>query len=201
MNLATVPSRKFYLDQPAAFHSADLIEVEEFATRRQCAAIVGEYENLHAAGKAAVVGVPIWDGAVIYHRDFPRGFAHNALMDIRWRATRMVSDRAGRRLACDATVCVRWAGQELTPHYDCKHPDGSPNGTPWREWSAVLYLSDGYQGGELVLPHVGLVYKPRSGSLVMFKADTLHGVRACSDGIRYTCAMWFTSDMSKGDRT
>jgi hypothetical protein len=201
MNLATVPSRKFFLDQPSAYREADLLEIEDFATRRQCAAIVGEYEQLHAAGKAATVGVPIWDGAVIYHKDFPHGFAYSALMDIRWRATRMVSDRAGRRLACDATVCVRWTGQELTPHYDCKQLDGRPNDTAWREWSAVLYLNDDYHGGELVMPHAGLVYKPRAGSLVVFRADALHGVRACSDGMRYTCAMWFTSDMDRGDRT
>lgn len=200
MNLATVPSKKFFLDQPSAYRDADLLEIEDFATRRQCAAIVVGYDELRANYKA--IAVPIYGGEVIHHNAFlAHSFAFTALMDVRWRATRMVSDRAGRRMACDATVCVRRNGQELTPHYDCKHSDGRPNDTPWREWSAVLYLNDNYRGGELVLPHVGLVYKPRAGSLVVFRADALHGVRACSDGARYTCAMWFTGNMDRGDRT
>lgn len=201
MNVATVTSQKFYLQQPRSYADAQLIEVADFATPAQCAAIVSAYEEMHAAGKAAVLGIPIWDGAVIYLKDFPPGYVYSTLIDIRWRATRMVSDRAGRRMACDATVCVRWHGQELTPHYDNKHPDGRPNDTAWREWSAVLYLNDNFYGGELVLPSDNVIYKPRAGSLVIFRADTFHGVRSCKDGNRYTCAMWFTSDMDKGDRT
>ncbi len=60
-------------------------------------------------------------------------------------------------------------------------------------YSALLYLNDDYEGGELEFPNEQLTIKPKPGSLVYFKgdADTRHGVKKVLSGKRINLVVFF----------
>lgn len=72
----------------------------------------------------------------------------------------------------------------------------------WRDYSAILYLNDDFQGGEFfftkdqtIRESDSLVF-PRCGRMVAFSAgkENLHGVRSVLRGTRCALALWFTQD-------
>ncbi len=87
-------------------------------------------------------------------------------------------------------------------HHD-RHADNSrqneqgewvANHTPHRDVSAIYYLNDAFEGGEIVFDRAHLVVKPRRGLLLAFPsdADHVHEILPVRSGARYTMAIWFT---------
>jgi hypothetical protein len=72
--------------------------------------------------------------------------------------------------------------------------DWVANHTPQRAVSAIYYLNDKFEGGEIVFEQVPLVVKPRRGLLLAFPSDAahLHEVLPVRCGVRYTMPIWFT---------
>ncbi|XP_032679224.1 prolyl 3-hydroxylase 1-like isoform X2 [Odontomachus brunneus] len=74
----------------------------------------------------------------------------------------------------------------------------------WRDYSAILYLNDDFDGGEFFFVddrkerRVQGTVQPRCGRMVAFSAggENLHGVRAVRSGRRCALALWFTQDES-----
>lgn len=68
------------------------------------------------------------------------------------------------------------------------------NHTPHRDVSAIYYLNDAFEGGEIVFDRAHLVVKPRRGLLLAFPsdADHVHEILPVRSGARYTMAIWFT---------
>nr|XP_012151788.1 PREDICTED: prolyl 3-hydroxylase 1-like isoform X2 [Megachile rotundata] len=72
----------------------------------------------------------------------------------------------------------------------------------WRDYSAILYLNDDFQGGEFFFAtnqtnrKSDIVVSPRCGRMVAFSAggENLHGVRGVLRGKRCALALWFTQD-------
>lgn len=72
----------------------------------------------------------------------------------------------------------------------------------WRDYSAILYLNDNFQGGEFFFAEdsdiraMDKIVSPRCGRMVAFSADeeNLHGVRGILRGRRCALALWFTQD-------
>lgn len=72
----------------------------------------------------------------------------------------------------------------------------------WRDYSAILYLNENFDGGEFFFAgdragrNVQSVVSPRCGRMVAFSAgsENLHGVRAVHYGRRCAVALWFTQD-------
>ena len=89
----------------------------------------------------------------------------------------------------------------MPPHQDDRHPDGLPHNTPWREWASVIYLNSDFDGGEIYFSEGSdlSIYKPVIGSLVFFEGRRWHGVRAVTQGVRYTSPGWYTRDPSHED--
>jgi hypothetical protein len=169
--------------------------VPGFATCGDCWTVITSYERSRTA-HAAVIGDPFFDNRVLWIGSLPESenAACRVLEDWRTRATLTISLHAGRRLYCDSIQIVRWDGQEMPPHYDDRHPDGSPHKSPWREWAGVIYLNDDYVGGDLWFPATSDTYKPVAGTFVFFKGSSMHGVRRVTDGLRYTSPSWYTMD-------
>jgi len=76
--------------------------------------------------------------------------------------------------------------------------DWVANHTPHRDVSAIYYLSDEFEGGEIVFGSQPLTIKPRRGLLMAFPSDAahLHEVLPVRSGTRYTMAVWFTRQRS-----
>ncbi|XP_029178230.1 prolyl 3-hydroxylase 1-like [Nylanderia fulva] len=72
----------------------------------------------------------------------------------------------------------------------------------WRDYSAILYLNDDFDGGEFFFVddwksrHVQGVVRPRCGRMVAFSAgsENLHGVQGVRNRRRCAVALWFTLD-------
>nr|XP_061794141.1 prolyl 3-hydroxylase 1 [Nerophis lumbriciformis] len=70
-----------------------------------------------------------------------------------------------------------------------------------RDYSAVLYLNDDFEGGDFIFTEldakaVTAVVRPQCGRVVAFGAgkENPHGVRAVTKGQRCAVALWFTLD-------
>ena len=61
-----------------------------------------------------------------------------------------------------------------------------------RDLSMLLYLNDGYEGGELIFPNFNFRLKPEAGLLVAFPSDHryLHGAMPLVSGIRHVLVGW-----------
>jgi predicted 2-oxoglutarate/Fe(II)-dependent dioxygenase YbiX len=88
------------------------------------------------------------------------------------------------------------AGGSHVLHADGVKLDGTPNHTPRRVASAMLYLSDGetdFTGGLLRFPMLGMEIVPHPGLLVGFLTtlEHQHEVTLVTSGVRDAIAMWF----------
>lgn len=74
----------------------------------------------------------------------------------------------------------------------------------WRDYSAILYLNEDFQGGEFFFAEDrenrkgSSTIRPSCGRMVGFSAgeENLHGVRGIVKGKRCALALWFTQDKS-----
>ena len=87
-------------------------------------------------------------------------------------------------------------GQLHELHADAVKLDGTPNHTPHRVATALLYLSDGYEefdGGELYLPEFGMTIVATPGLLVGMPTDLAHrhAVTVVTRGVRDAIALWY----------
>jgi hypothetical protein len=75
-----------------------------------------------------------------------------------------------------------------------EHGDWVANHTPQRDVSAIYYLNEAFEGGEIVFELQQLIVKPRRGLLLAFPsdADHVHEVLPVRSGVRYTMPIWFT---------
>jgi 2OG-Fe(II) oxygenase superfamily len=75
-----------------------------------------------------------------------------------------------------------------------EHGDWVANHTPQRDVSAIYYLNEAFEGGEIVFELQQLVVEPRRGLLLAFPsdADHVHEILPVRSGVRYTMAIWFT---------
>lgn len=175
--------------------------IPSFVPIDECRLAIDAYERCRARYSHRV-GDGFFDHRVLWINSFPRreNEVRRILQRWRQRAVKRISLHAGMRLYSDSIQVVGWDGQEMPPHRDDRHPDGSPHGTPWREWASIVYLNDDFRDGEIYFPETGECYKPVAGSLVFFKGSLLHGVRAARGGKRYTSPGWYTVDPAHEDR-
>jgi hypothetical protein len=64
----------------------------------------------------------------------------------------------------------------------------------FRQLSATLYLNEGFEGGDLVLPRQGLTLRPEAGMGVLFPAHVCypHSAEDVRRGTRYAVVTWFS---------
>ena len=86
-------------------------------------------------------------------------------------------------------------GGEYKPHTDADN--WFPGEQTWkravdRDLSLLVYLNDGFEGGEIVFPNFGLSLQPKRGLLIAFPSDRryLHAARPVRSGIRYALVSW-----------
>jgi hypothetical protein len=106
------------------------------------------------------------------------------------KATQMVSEAFGKTVyPCNFWLVRQDDGSTMDVHTD---------GGMHIDYTAVLYLSDIKEGGEIFFPRLSVEYKPEHGGLIMFPPraeDYDHGVKSVS-GKRYSLPMWFSVDES-----
>ncbi|CAI8035393.1 Prolyl 3-hydroxylase 1 [Geodia barretti] len=89
---------------------------------------------------------------------------------------------------------------------DC---DKVPPAYTWRDYSAIMYLNDEFEGGDFFYAHSTKdlspeeTVSPKCGRLVAFSAgkENMHGVLAVTKGRRCAVALWFTLDPNHKEAT
>lgn len=103
-----------------------------------------------------------------------------------------------RPIYVDSLHIVRWTeGYELHPHADAVEPNGQPHPFPWRDFGAVTFLNENFEGGVLYYPNKnGLEVPAKIGYTAIHTGglDCLHGVTKITKGVRYTIASFLTFD-------
>lgn len=104
-----------------------------------------------------------------------------------------IDDFAGR-FSVDIISGLQTAYQILryseSEHY-IPHLDDGKNTK--RRISAVGYLNDDYEGGELNFPHVNFKYYPTAGDIVVFPsgAPFTHEAMPVKEGVKYSVVNWW----------
>lgn len=111
----------------------------------------------------------------------------------------IIHERTGELHFPDNTELTRWeSGRDMTPHSDNSWPDGDQKDHPtsFRTWSAIYYINDDYEGGEIYFPGLDWHFKPEANTLLIFPSNEkyIHGVNKITEGERYTFAIWYTQD-------
>jgi len=108
----------------------------------------------------------------------------------------IIKKNTGNDVKVQTCQLVKWReGDKLDPpHADCEHLDGSPHPYPDRHYSALIYLNEDYEGGQIFFPNQNLEPEISPGTLVQFEGtkEFLHGVCEVTKGERYTIVMFFT---------
>ena len=196
---------QFPLTRPSDEHPS-LVARQNTLSVEQCRTLIDCFER-HREAFAAHTGSSYWDGRYIWQDSIPRTEvdALRIMQQARLVAhvTIMQEFQPQQPLYSDTAQLVLWTeGIELTPHADNLEPDGSPNTTPHRSFSSIIYLNDDYEGGETYFPGFGIRIKPEPGLMVLFGSgpEYVHGVTKMRSGRRYTYAGWFTFDPAREDR-
>ena len=95
---------------------------------------------------------------------------------------------------------VKWTdGMASGLHADCERPDGTPafHANFYRlNISALMYLNNNYEGGEIAFPEYDFTLKPEPGDLVIFPSNHRHLItKVLGSNHRYTMPIWFTFDL------
>lgn len=75
--------------------------------------------------------------------------------------------------------------EEYKPHYD----GGTVSG---RAVSAIVYLNNDYEGGQIEFPHFGIEIKPEPGMLILFPSNFayVHRAHPIKSGTKYALVTW-----------
>lgn len=148
-----------------------------------------------------------WRGRIIYveHLLKKHPQAAELLKSSSHRTIKAMAEFYGFKepLYADTVQLVHWPeGQFMPPHADNCEPDGKPNDVPWRDFGAVIYVNDDYEGGELYFSKLDMVLRPKAGMLAAFPATLSHehAVLKVSKGERITLPAFYTFDKSHADK-
>jgi prolyl 4-hydroxylase len=94
---------------------------------------------------------------------------------------------------------LRYAvGQQYRQHHDCL-----PHVRNQRAWTMLIYLNEGYAGGETIFPRLGLSVKGRKGDALLFRNTDAQGQAAeaamhlgapVMAGQKWLCTRWIRHD-------
>ena len=189
---------------PEAF---DFIYQPNFLTPAECALLTETAEALADAQQVEGVRDEYWKGRFLHFGDvLLRRPGSAALMrDAQSRVTQRLRRfyELTAPVFADTVALVRWRpGMFMAPHADRANPDGGYHGFPHRDFGSIVYINDGYEGGELYFPRLDLVVKPTLGLLVAFSGGWHHehGVIKVRSKDRLTMPAFYTFDVSHRER-
>lgn len=192
--------------QDAADH--DFLCVEDALSAAECARLKACFEAHQDLIDANVDGDEYWTGRML-HID--------AISKVDAEATRIMVaalERARARLEsfykltapiyADLLQLVHWpVGMSMSPHADNAYPDGKPHEMGYRDFGAVAYLNDDFEGGELYFTALDIVIKPRRGMFLAFTAGFHHEhavTKVASGNSRLTMPSFFSFDRRHANR-
>lgn len=190
------------VEDPVLFD--DCLVVENFLAPTLCDSLCEAFRDCSATTVNRVPGY--WDSRFLWHTDIAETYPDLAgqMHAAQRSATRLIADfyRLTQPIYPDLLQMMSWpAGIHMRPHADNANPDGSPHGMAHRDFSAIIYLNDDYQGGEFYFTAQNRVIRPKKGMLLGFTAGFYHehAVLQVSGGQRLTMPFFLTFDKYRAD--
>jgi hypothetical protein len=84
----------------------------------------------------------------------------------------------------DAEIIRYGTGGEFKPHADT-HSENAQ-----RAFTVILYLNEGFTGGETAFPDIKYIHKCKSGDVLFFPANELHASLPITDGGKTIIIFW-----------
>lgn len=173
-------------------NSQRLLECAESLPLWTPAAVVGDGEQDTTAEYASRRGNDVMNINGLIHtalKEFEKGLQES----IHSGVARYLATAGNIRLSSDLGFeLLRYGqGQRYSEHVDSMPGSSSIYGQ--RQLSAVLYLNDDFEGGELHFTRQGLTYNPEAGSLVVFPSNFCfpHASLPVLNGTKYAVVTWF----------
>jgi predicted 2-oxoglutarate/Fe(II)-dependent dioxygenase YbiX len=183
---------------PPGAAPSSILTVRNFLSAWQCALIRQAFE----VSRTKLSRNPVdsfWDDRVLWFDQIDEGApaAKAVMQQARFVIGYRLAEHfgVGGRLYSDSQQLVLWKeGQEMRVHVDNAHPDGAQHNTPHRDFAAVLYLNDAFEGGEIYFPLEGIRIRPSTGLLIGFRgsSECPHGVTTVRSGERFTMPCWYS---------
>jgi hypothetical protein len=203
----------------------DLIQVSNFVDEQTCSTLITVHKKLGTLNSSSDNG--------LYLRLHLRGAtlgdsaAFKTVRSIIRRIIELIHNHYHEEVGCDlALICAITGRYCHTLHADnatvvcpthgnnpvqlvrlnctCEDIEVRPNHTPWRKYTALLYLDSDHDGGNIVFgegPNIfGGIYRKeidvKRGLLVLSPSNELyhHRTLLVTRGVRYSMNMWFTDD-------
>jgi uncharacterized protein DUF6065/2-oxoglutarate-Fe(II)-dependent oxygenase superfamily protein len=149
-----------------------------------------------------------WDSRFIWHSDVAKSYPQlaNHMLQAQRSATAHIADfyRLTAPVYPDLLQIMSWSGGiHMPPHADNANPDGAAHAMAHRDFSAVIYLNDDYQGGEFYFTALNTVITPSKGMLIAFTAGFYHehAVLRVEGGERLTMPFFLTFNKERADPT
>jgi predicted 2-oxoglutarate/Fe(II)-dependent dioxygenase YbiX len=185
---------------------SDILVIENFISREHCALIRQAFD----ASRGNLAANPVdsfWDNRLVWFNqiDASAVAAKAVMQQARFVIAYRIAEhfQTERRLYSDSQQLVLWnEGHSMPVHVDNAHPDGSQHNTPHRDFAAVLYLNEEFEGGEVYFPLQKVRIRPSTGLLIGFPgtAAAPHGVTAVRRGERFTMPCWYSFDPRVAER-
>jgi len=115
----------------------------------------------------------------------------NLILEYREKVTALVMECYKTTCWPEQTDLVLWrTNRQHTLHED--------DPSKVKVFSTVTYLNSGFLGGETYITVDGKEYwsKPKSGSIIIYPSETIHGIPIITKGIRTTLGIWFCTNIN-----
>jgi predicted 2-oxoglutarate/Fe(II)-dependent dioxygenase YbiX len=180
--------------------------IEHYLDRDSCGILCAGYDqNAHIAGIKDYSGFPVLHWSDFEHNrqitELLRALTVRCLAEIEQRYGHF-----GRIYPETIFLSKLGIGGCHPKHADNSRQDQAgnwiANHTPQRDVTALYYLNDDFNGGEIAFEQHGVAIKPRLGLLVIFPSDHhhVHEVHPVTGGERYSVQIWFTRQKKRALR-
>ena len=174
-----------------------LVQVASFLNEDECNSLCRTYDRVHTAARQHDYnGQPVIDWGLIQSDSQISALCRFIVQ----RVASLVETIQQENLHPETAVLAAMGpGHSFPLHADnCRNEEDEwvPNHTPNRLFSTILYLNDGYGGGEIVFPSQQQRIKPSTGLLVGFPSGRayVHEVATVTHGRRYSMPIWFARE-------
>ena len=175
------------------------LEIENFLSPEDCKLLISYYKGNKKVSTESGPDL-FWNDRTVALDDIVYNNIRTMVEDLHYRIVCATCRHYNEEYVYpEFSNLVYWGpNKELTPHCDNIHihnPELEHN-TAQRDYSAVLCLNEGYEGGHTIFPEHGKEYPGKTGRLIVFPSGRSHphGVTEVTSGSRYTFAMWMTKD-------
>ena len=171
----------------------DFLVVDGLLGEAECELLVQSFEELQELVFVASNEASFWDKRGLWYADVLKHRPEAAATMLAAMGRCLTEMKRFWKLNVpaypDGLHMMSWkAGLFMPPHADNAYPDGRPHELPYRDLSGVLYLNDGFEGGELYLTAQDVLLKPNAGTMISMTGGFHHehGVVRVESGLRVT---------------